>query len=79
MMYARVAWRRACGRRGHEGALTPRGYTAPLSPDGRAGIVPPPDAPLERVGERPAVTAQTLHVALAMPEDEAERRVGEWR
>jgi 5-oxopent-3-ene-1,2,5-tricarboxylate decarboxylase / 2-hydroxyhepta-2,4-diene-1,7-dioate isomerase len=28
---------------------------------------------LERLGEQPAVTAQTLHVALAMPEDEAER------
>jgi 5-oxopent-3-ene-1,2,5-tricarboxylate decarboxylase / 2-hydroxyhepta-2,4-diene-1,7-dioate isomerase len=30
---------------------------------------------LEQVGEQPAVTAQTLHVALAMPEDEAEREV----
>jgi 5-oxopent-3-ene-1,2,5-tricarboxylate decarboxylase / 2-hydroxyhepta-2,4-diene-1,7-dioate isomerase len=30
---------------------------------------------LEPVGEQPAVTAQTLHVALAMPEDEAERKV----
>jgi 2-keto-4-pentenoate hydratase/2-oxohepta-3-ene-1,7-dioic acid hydratase in catechol pathway len=30
---------------------------------------------LEEVGEQPAVTAQTLHVALAMPEDEAEREV----
>jgi len=30
---------------------------------------------LEHVGEQPAVTAQTLHVALAMPEDEAEREV----
>jgi 5-oxopent-3-ene-1,2,5-tricarboxylate decarboxylase / 2-hydroxyhepta-2,4-diene-1,7-dioate isomerase len=30
---------------------------------------------LEPVGEQPAVTAQTLHVALAMPEDEAEREV----
>jgi 5-oxopent-3-ene-1,2,5-tricarboxylate decarboxylase/2-hydroxyhepta-2,4-diene-1,7-dioate isomerase len=30
---------------------------------------------LERVGEQPAVTAQTLHVALAMQEDEAEREV----
>jgi 5-oxopent-3-ene-1,2,5-tricarboxylate decarboxylase / 2-hydroxyhepta-2,4-diene-1,7-dioate isomerase len=29
----------------------------------------------EPVGEQPAVTAQTLHVALAMPEDEAERAV----
>ncbi|MBV9535520.1 MAG: fumarylacetoacetate hydrolase family protein [Solirubrobacterales bacterium] len=28
------------------------------------------------VGVQPAVTAQTLHVALAMAEDEAERRVG---
>ena len=27
------------------------------------------------VGEQPAVTAQTLHVALAMPEEEAEQRV----
>jgi 5-oxopent-3-ene-1,2,5-tricarboxylate decarboxylase/2-hydroxyhepta-2,4-diene-1,7-dioate isomerase len=32
---------------------------------------------LETVGEQPAVTANTLHVALAMPEDEAERRVAE--
>jgi 5-oxopent-3-ene-1,2,5-tricarboxylate decarboxylase/2-hydroxyhepta-2,4-diene-1,7-dioate isomerase len=30
---------------------------------------------LERVGEQPAVTAQTLHVALAIPEDEAERQI----
>jgi 5-oxopent-3-ene-1,2,5-tricarboxylate decarboxylase / 2-hydroxyhepta-2,4-diene-1,7-dioate isomerase len=30
---------------------------------------------LEPVGEQPAVTAQTLHVALTIPEDEAERRV----
>lgn len=30
---------------------------------------------LEQVGEQPAVTAQTLHVALALPEDEAEREV----
>jgi 5-oxopent-3-ene-1,2,5-tricarboxylate decarboxylase / 2-hydroxyhepta-2,4-diene-1,7-dioate isomerase len=30
---------------------------------------------LEPVGEQPAVTASTLHVALAMPEDEAEREV----
>jgi hypothetical protein len=29
---------------------------------------------LELVGEPPAVTANTLHVALAMPEDEAELR-----
>lgn len=28
------------------------------------------------VGVQPTVTAQTLHVALAIPEDEAERRVG---
>jgi 2-keto-4-pentenoate hydratase/2-oxohepta-3-ene-1,7-dioic acid hydratase in catechol pathway len=28
---------------------------------------------LQPVGEQPAVTAQTLHVALAVPEDEAER------
>jgi 5-oxopent-3-ene-1,2,5-tricarboxylate decarboxylase / 2-hydroxyhepta-2,4-diene-1,7-dioate isomerase len=33
------------------------------------------DAVLEDVGEQPAVTAQTLHVALAMPEAEAERAV----
>jgi 5-oxopent-3-ene-1,2,5-tricarboxylate decarboxylase/2-hydroxyhepta-2,4-diene-1,7-dioate isomerase len=33
------------------------------------------DRELEPVGEQPAVTAQTLHVALAMPEDEAEREV----
>jgi 5-oxopent-3-ene-1,2,5-tricarboxylate decarboxylase / 2-hydroxyhepta-2,4-diene-1,7-dioate isomerase len=31
---------------------------------------------LEPVGEQPEVTANTLHVALAMPEDEAEREVG---
>jgi 5-oxopent-3-ene-1,2,5-tricarboxylate decarboxylase/2-hydroxyhepta-2,4-diene-1,7-dioate isomerase len=31
---------------------------------------------LPDVGERPAVTAQTLHVALAIPEDEADRRLG---
>jgi 2-keto-4-pentenoate hydratase/2-oxohepta-3-ene-1,7-dioic acid hydratase in catechol pathway len=30
---------------------------------------------LRRVGEQPAVTAQTLHVALTMPEDEAEQKV----
>ncbi len=30
---------------------------------------------LEPVGEQPAVTAQTLHVALTIPEDEAEREV----
>jgi 5-oxopent-3-ene-1,2,5-tricarboxylate decarboxylase/2-hydroxyhepta-2,4-diene-1,7-dioate isomerase len=33
------------------------------------------DATLEAVGEQPAVTAQTLHVALAIPEEEAERQV----
>jgi len=33
------------------------------------------DEELEQVGEQPEVTAQTLHVALAMPEDEAERDV----
>jgi 5-oxopent-3-ene-1,2,5-tricarboxylate decarboxylase/2-hydroxyhepta-2,4-diene-1,7-dioate isomerase len=33
------------------------------------------DTELEPVGEQPAVTAQTLHVALAIPEDEAERQV----
>jgi 5-oxopent-3-ene-1,2,5-tricarboxylate decarboxylase/2-hydroxyhepta-2,4-diene-1,7-dioate isomerase len=31
---------------------------------------------LETIGEQPAVTANTLHVALAIPEDEAERRTG---
>ena len=30
---------------------------------------------LPAVGEQPAVTAQTLHVALTMPEEEAEQRV----
>jgi 5-oxopent-3-ene-1,2,5-tricarboxylate decarboxylase / 2-hydroxyhepta-2,4-diene-1,7-dioate isomerase len=30
---------------------------------------------LPRVGEQPAVSAQTLHVALTMPEDEAEQKV----
>jgi 5-oxopent-3-ene-1,2,5-tricarboxylate decarboxylase/2-hydroxyhepta-2,4-diene-1,7-dioate isomerase len=34
---------------------------------------------LVAVGIQPAVTAATLHVALAMPEDEAERRVGEYQ
>jgi len=34
------------------------------------------DEPLPEVGEQPAVTAQTLHVALTMPEQEAERSVG---
>ncbi len=34
------------------------------------------DEVLPVVGEQPAVTAQTLHVALTMPEDEAERTVG---
>ena len=34
------------------------------------------EQPLPGVGEQPAVTAQTLHVALTMPEDEAERNVG---
>lgn len=32
--------------------------------------------PLGDIGVQPAVTAQTLHVALAIPEDEAERKVG---
>ena len=27
------------------------------------------------IGEQPAVTAQTLHVALSIPEEEAEQRV----
>jgi 5-oxopent-3-ene-1,2,5-tricarboxylate decarboxylase/2-hydroxyhepta-2,4-diene-1,7-dioate isomerase len=35
------------------------------------------DRDLEPVGEQPAVTAQTLHVALTMPEEEAERQVEE--
>ncbi|HEX5469490.1 MAG TPA: fumarylacetoacetate hydrolase family protein [Gaiellaceae bacterium] len=34
------------------------------------------DRDLESVGEQAAVTANTLHVALAMPEDEAELEVG---
>jgi len=33
------------------------------------------DRELEPVGEQPAVTAQTLHVALTMPEEQAEREV----
>jgi 5-oxopent-3-ene-1,2,5-tricarboxylate decarboxylase/2-hydroxyhepta-2,4-diene-1,7-dioate isomerase len=33
------------------------------------------DRELEPVGEQPAITEQTLHVALAMPEDEAKKRV----
>lgn len=32
---------------------------------------------MEPVGEQPAVTAQTLHVALTIPEDEAERAVAQ--
>ena len=32
------------------------------------------DADLDGPGEQPAVTGNTLHVALAIPEDEAERR-----
>jgi 5-oxopent-3-ene-1,2,5-tricarboxylate decarboxylase/2-hydroxyhepta-2,4-diene-1,7-dioate isomerase len=35
------------------------------------------DRELEPVGDAAAVSAQTLHVALAMPEDEAERRAAE--
>jgi 5-oxopent-3-ene-1,2,5-tricarboxylate decarboxylase/2-hydroxyhepta-2,4-diene-1,7-dioate isomerase len=33
------------------------------------------DEELEPLGEQPAVTAQTLHVALTIPEEEAERQV----
>ena len=33
------------------------------------------DRELEHVGAAPQVSAQTLHVALAMPEEEAERAV----
>ncbi|MBV9799047.1 MAG: fumarylacetoacetate hydrolase family protein [Solirubrobacterales bacterium] len=33
------------------------------------------DRPLPEVGEQPAVTPQTLHVALAIPEEEAEREL----
>ena len=36
------------------------------------------DRDLEDVGAAPEVSAQTLHVALTMPEDEAERRAPEW-
>jgi 5-oxopent-3-ene-1,2,5-tricarboxylate decarboxylase/2-hydroxyhepta-2,4-diene-1,7-dioate isomerase len=35
------------------------------------------DRDLVVIGDQPRVTAQTLHVALAMPEDEARRRAGE--
>jgi hypothetical protein len=35
------------------------------------------DDELEPVGEQPAVTVQTLHVALTIPEDEAERELAE--
>lgn len=38
-------------------------------------VVVQSDRPPADVGERPAVTAQTLHVALAIPEDEAELRL----
>jgi 2-keto-4-pentenoate hydratase/2-oxohepta-3-ene-1,7-dioic acid hydratase in catechol pathway len=37
------------------------------------------DVDLEGPGEQPQVSAQTLHVALAIPEDEAERMVAEGR
>ena len=37
------------------------------------------DRDLEPVGEQPRVTAATLHVALAMPEDEAEREAAATR
>ena len=33
------------------------------------------DVDLSAAGEQPAVSANTLHVALAIPEDEAERMV----
>jgi len=36
------------------------------------------DRDLEPVGEQPAVTGNTLHVALAIPEDEAEQRARGW-
>jgi 5-oxopent-3-ene-1,2,5-tricarboxylate decarboxylase/2-hydroxyhepta-2,4-diene-1,7-dioate isomerase len=36
------------------------------------------DRDLEAVGEQPQVTAATLHVALAIPEDEAEREAAAW-
>ncbi len=36
------------------------------------------DDALDLAGEQPAVTAQTLHVALAVPEEEAEQRIAEW-
>ena len=39
-----------------------------------ANTVVASDTALERVGDQPEVSAATLHVALAMPEDEAERR-----
>jgi 5-oxopent-3-ene-1,2,5-tricarboxylate decarboxylase/2-hydroxyhepta-2,4-diene-1,7-dioate isomerase len=35
------------------------------------------DVDLTGVGEQPETSAQTLHVALAIPEDEAERMVEE--
>ena len=35
------------------------------------------DVDLSGPGEQPATSAQTLHVALAIPEDEAERMVEE--
>lgn len=37
------------------------------------------DHDLVKVGFQPQITAATLHVALAMPEDEAERRVAEYQ
>ncbi|MDX1520751.1 MAG: fumarylacetoacetate hydrolase family protein [Anaerolineae bacterium] len=37
------------------------------------------DHDVVKVGFQPEVTAATLHVALAMPEDEAERRVAEYQ
>jgi len=38
-------------------------------------VVEAEDAPVAAVGYQPQVTASTLHVALSIPEDEAERRV----
>jgi 5-oxopent-3-ene-1,2,5-tricarboxylate decarboxylase/2-hydroxyhepta-2,4-diene-1,7-dioate isomerase len=37
------------------------------------------DRDLAQLGEQPRVTDQTLHVALAMPEDEARKRVAEFK
>jgi 5-oxopent-3-ene-1,2,5-tricarboxylate decarboxylase/2-hydroxyhepta-2,4-diene-1,7-dioate isomerase len=63
-------------------------HSRPVQPGDRVAVEVPGIGRLENdvvqseqelapVGEQPAVTAQTLHVALTMPEDEAEREVAQ--